>query len=240
LDKLAETLKVTVAVFHGIIATWLFLEFSDTKVDEFYFVILLIFFTTANLLLWRGLNSLLTLLKIRRPSTTQNKDVFHIKYNAIDVALLSVISIFVGLLSAYLYRKDVILTLANKVADWETTSTATPYENLISNTTAHTMQFIDRRPPDQVSAAGGGAYFRVYMKDNKFGYEGYPGSTSGKLDVREVILSPACYFSFDGDSKKMSALRTIDGPGVYLSLGEVGVIEIIDANKSECARLFKY
>jgi hypothetical protein len=55
MEKLAESYKATIAVFHGIIATWLFKVFSETQLDEFYFVVLVIFFSVANLLLWRSL-----------------------------------------------------------------------------------------------------------------------------------------------------------------------------------------
>jgi hypothetical protein len=37
MEKLAESYKATIAVFHGIIATWLFKVFS-AQLDEFYFV----------------------------------------------------------------------------------------------------------------------------------------------------------------------------------------------------------
>ncbi len=52
MEKLPDAFKATVAVFHGIISTWL---------DEFYFVILIIFFSVANILVWRLVSAMLVL-----------------------------------------------------------------------------------------------------------------------------------------------------------------------------------
>lgn len=237
MDKLADTFKAIIAVFHGIIATWFFLQFAERSVDEFHFIILLIFFTTINILIWRTVKSLVSHYFKMRRKKSRVSDILATNYHASDVVVLTIISIIVGLTSAYFDKKDAILSLVNSVIDTGISSTDTPYEYLVDNITEHTIYNLDRRPPALVQAAMG-AYVRVYVKDTKIGYEGYPGVISGKLDAREMFLSPACYFSFDGDPKRISAVQPINGPGVFLSFATIGIIEIIDLKSSECARLF--
>ena len=57
MDKFAEAYKATLTAFHGIISAWLFLTFSERTVDQFVFVILIIFFGVANTLVLKSSRS---------------------------------------------------------------------------------------------------------------------------------------------------------------------------------------
>jgi hypothetical protein len=100
------------------------------------------------------------------------------------------------------------------------------------------MDEVDRRVPERRERAGSLALLRVYMKGVRIGYEGYPGVAPSKLDVREMVLSPACRFTFDPNNPtKLISVQLIEGPGVYLRLAELNAIEIIDYWQSDCAKL---
>jgi hypothetical protein len=243
MDKLGESFKAIVAVFHGIISTWLFIDFSEKKVDEFHFVILLVFFTVTNVLVWN------TLLRVKRavwPGATTATPLVDFQsgtYRLVDGLGLTLIAVAVGLFSAYLDRKDVVLWLGSTVANWDRTSSDPPFETTMLDITENRPANVDKRSRRFVEPARAeGAYLRVYVKDAKLGYEGYPGRTSTKGEVkdREVVLTPACRFALgDPDATKIGAMQQIEGPGVFLRLDDVAAIEIIDAYQSACAKLYR-
>jgi hypothetical protein len=237
MDKLPEAFKATLAVFHGIISTWLFLEFSETTADEFHYVIIVIFFSVGNILIWKMLLHIQNHYKHRKnPAARDSLDLAAIRYRPTDVAALTLIAVLVGLTAAYLQTKDTVLHVANIFVNWERTSSDDAFQWLFENIADKRMNVIDKRDPTHVKAASGAAFIRVFVKDTKLGYEGYPGLTPGKLDRREVILTPACRFSWDENSGKLSKMEVIAGPGVFLALADVNVIEIIDANTSDCSK----
>ena len=175
MDKLGESFKAIVAVFHGIISTWLFIDFSEKKVDEFHFVILLVFFTVTNVLIW---NALLRVKRVVRPgamTTTPLVDFQSGTYRLVDGIGLTLIAVAVGLFSAYLDRKDVVLWLGSTVANWDRTSSDPPFETTMLDITENRPANVDKRSRRFVDPARAeGAYLRVYVKDAKLGYEGYP------------------------------------------------------------------
>jgi hypothetical protein len=237
MDKLPEAFKATLAVFHGIISTWLFLKFSETTADEFYYVILVIFFSVGNILVWKMLLLIPTWYRYgKKPPERDSLDLVAIRYRPIDVAALTLIAVLVGLTAAYFQTKDTILHVASIFVNWERTSSDDAFQWLFENVADNSMNVIDKRDPAHVKAASGAAFIRVYVKDTKLGYEGYPGITPGKLDRREVILTPACRFSWDENSGMVTKMEVIAGPGVFLELADVNVIEIIDANTSDCSK----
>src|SRR6266853_4256620 len=99
MDKLAEAFKGIVALFHGIVATWLFLEFSDRDADEFHFVILLVFFSVADVVVWRAIVSLCgrAFKGAREVNTTIAFDGR--PYRLSDVMGLTAVAIGLGLLA---------------------------------------------------------------------------------------------------------------------------------------------
>jgi hypothetical protein len=233
MEKFAEVYKATLAVFHGIISTWLFLTFSERSADQFAFLILLAFFTVTNVLIWNLVERFL----LRREPTGPTLG-FNSEYHPIDVIALLIVSVFVGLAAAYVDRRDVMLKLANNVVDWERSATEAPFSLMISDIIGHRTQSFDKRDPDKVQAAQGGAYLRVYLKDVRLGYEGYPGRAPTKSEVREVVLTPACRFVLDAnDPSKITLMERIEGPGVFLRLVDTAAIEIIDVQQSKCASL---
>jgi hypothetical protein len=244
-DKFSEIFKVTVAVFHGIISTWLFVEFSELTVSESGFLILVAFFTIANVIIWNGILSAFQRIKPRRGRGRSNAapnlsptDIAGLRYRGWDVAGLLVVSVSVGLLVAYGQRKDMVLRVASIVPVWERTSSDTPFMLLLSRATRQTIGEIDGRDVAIVRAAAGKAYLRIFVKDTRVAYEGYPGVAANKRDPREIILTPACRLFFDStDPAKISAVQRIDGPGVFIRLTDVPAIEIIDRHQSACAKL---
>ncbi len=245
MDKLGESFKAIVAVFHGIISTWLFVDFSESKTDEFQFIILLVFFTVINVLVW---NLLLRIMEAVRPSATAATarplvDFQSGSYRVSDGIGLTLISVVTGLLAAQADRKDVVLTLGNLVANWERTRSDPPFEATMLDITENHPANVDKRDRRFVEPARAeGAYLRVYIKDAKLGYEGYPGraSTKGDIKDREVVLTPACRFALsDTDATKIGPMQQIEGPGVFLRLADVAMIEIIDAYQSACAKLYR-
>jgi len=236
MDKFADIFRATVVVFHGIIATWLFLEFTETKVSEFYFLILLVFFSIANMLVWGA--ALRVAKSVRRRSlVSAGPRSNEVLYRPIDVFGLTMIAFIIGLSAAFLQNKDIVLRLANSLTDWHRTATITPFQLLLAHISAHSMQELDAREPDEVKLAAGKAYLRVFIKDSKFVYEGYPGWVPGKLDKSEIIFTPACRLLLDpSDSTKVAAVQRIEGPGVYLDVSQAVAVEIIDAHQSSCAK----
>jgi hypothetical protein len=211
------------------------LEFSETVVDKFQYVILVIFFTVANILIWK---LPLTILRFVRSHKGHFKgsdlQSITLQYRPVDVVGLTVIAIVTGLAGAYAQNKDVVLHTASAFVDWRRTSTDDPFQWLFAHITEQRMNVIDKRDPKLVEAARGSAFIRVYINDTKIGYEGYPGLTPGKLDRRQVILTPACRFSWQPETGEISNMQVIPGPGVYLELSDVQAIEIIDMSASEC------
>jgi hypothetical protein len=241
MDKLAGSFKAIVAVFHGIIATWVFTDFSERKVSEFEFVILLVFFTVANILIWNALfrgNQ-----KFRaKPVTATTLDFQPESFRIGQGIGLTLIAICVGLVAAYIDRHDYVLRMGNSLADWERSSSAPPFEVMIHSVRVGRAGLIDIRDQKAVEAArADGAYLRIYVKNSQLAYEGFPArvSTKGEVNSREVVLSPACRLSAEaGNATKIATVQPIDGPGVFLRLNDVVAIEIVDALTSACAKLF--
>jgi hypothetical protein len=239
MDKFPDVFKAVLLAFHGIIATWLFLQFSETKVDEFYFVILLAFFSVSNLLVWKAILIIarrLHLTRLRRflPAIT----TLDVAYGPADVIALLIIAIVLGLTAAYVERNEFILEAANKITNWERTSENTPFYTTIAAVRTRNFDHVDSRPPDQRDAAKGLAYVRIRMKDGLFGYEGYPGLAPSKLEVREMLLTPACRMTFDDkDRTKIVSIEQVEGPGVFLPLDNMNAMEIIDYRQSRCVQL---
>jgi hypothetical protein len=239
MDKFSDFFKATVAVFHGIIATWLFVGFSEITVDQFQFLILLVFFAVANILIWNF--AILAWHKIRGVVASvplMTSDLAALRYRPVDVFGLTAVAIILGLVTAYAHRQDVILHAANSVVNWHRSYSDAPFNLLLSHVSGQSMQRLDGRDPTRVKAAGGLAYLRVYQKDLKFAYEGYPRAAANKRDPREIILSPACRYILDpSDQSKITAVQEIEGPGVFVRLVDIGTFEVIDRHQSRCAAL---
>jgi hypothetical protein len=134
MDKFSDFFKTTVAVFHGIIATWLFVEFSEITVDQFQFLILLVFFSVANILMWNLI--ILTWHKIRGVNASvqlMTSDLAALRYRLSDVFGLMAVAIILGLVTAYAYRKDVILHAASSVVNWHRSYSDAPFNVLLSH-----------------------------------------------------------------------------------------------------------
>lgn len=241
MDKFAEGLKATVAVFHGIIATWLFLDFSERKVSEFYFLILLVFFSVANVLIW---NAVLRVGRRRRTggSGPISVGIDRVAFRATDVVGLTTIAVTIGLLAAFLDRQDVVLRAANAVhiADWHRTGSGNPFDAIMFDVTENTGAFDNRSNRLVAAAKEKGSYLRIIPKDGRLGYEGFPGrgTTKGEVAGREVLLTPACRISYDKvDPAKILSMQRIEGAGVFLRLTDTTIVEIIDVYQSECEKL---
>jgi hypothetical protein len=236
MDKLAELLKATIAVFHGIIATWLFLDFSERKVSEFYFLVLLVFFSVANVLVW---SFFVRLFKRRRTNFSPIPGIEHVSFRSVDVVGLTVVAAALGLFAAFLDRKEVVLTAANFVSDWHRTTSDSPFDSMILNLTSYDSAAFDKRSRRLVqSAKEKGSYLRIIPKGSRLAYEGYPGlaPTKGEVADRELVLTPACRLTYDStDPAKIISTQRIEGPGVFLRLPDVTAIEIIDVAQSQCA-----
>jgi hypothetical protein len=239
-DKFGDAYKATIAVFHGIIASWLFLRFSEIKIDEFYFVILLVFFSVANILVWQGVLRFVAWWRRTPPAEEASAaQITGVRYRASDAIGLTLVAIVIGLGAAYLYNADVVLYLASRLANWHTSSTDSPFTALFRGTAEHDTGLFDKRDGKFAKASNNKVMFRVYMKDSRIGYEGYPGIVPTRLEKRDVMLSPACRFSFEeSDLTILKSFQLIDGPGVFLQLKDIAAIEVIDANKSGCGRLY--
>src|SRR5215831_13987123 len=139
MDKLSDVFKATVAVFHGIISTWLFVEFSETTVDQFQFLILLVFFTVGNILVWSlAIRGYYWIHGIAATVELTTNDITALRYRSVDVAGLTFVAICLGLLSAYVQRHDLILREANKVTNWQRNYGDSPFFVLLLNMTAGT------------------------------------------------------------------------------------------------------
>ena len=244
MEKFSEIFRATIAVFHGVISTWLFLEFSELSASEFEFVILVAFFTVANVVIWnlvlaahRRLMAMRRKRKGHAAQTLSAADLETLRYRGIDVVGLFLVAVFVGLVAAYGQRKEIVLRSASLVANWNRTSSDSPFMLLLSAVTRQTVGEIDGRDNIIARAAAGNVYLRVFVKDSKIGYEGYPGVAANKRDPREIILTPACRVIFDpNDPGKVNIVQIVDGPGVFLRLADVPAIEIIDRHQSACAK----
>jgi len=119
-------------------------------------------------------------------------------YRVSDVIALTSTAIVLGLFAAFADRHDVVLKLANTVTDWQRTTDASPFDAMMGAIGENKIGKFDGRNPDLVKAAREkGTYLRIYGKDSKFAYEGYPGMVSTKGDdpkQRAVVLTPACRF----------------------------------------------
>ncbi len=242
MDKLSETFRATVAVFHGIIATWLFIDFSERRIDEFNFLILLVFFTVTNIIIWHAILRLGRSLGLLRRRVDEGLAIEKTTFRTPDVLGLTLVAIAVGLATAYLDRTDVVLRTAGLVADWHRSSSLPPFERMMFNITDNQTRLLDKREPEFVKAAlAGGAYLRVFLKDSRVAYEGFPGrsSTRGTVEEREAVLTPACRVTFDDkEPTKIASIQPIEGLGVFVR-GDAIAIEIIDAYQSPCANLLQ-
>jgi hypothetical protein len=242
MEKLGDAFKAIIAAFHGIIATWLFTEFSERKIDEFYFVILLVFFTVANVLVWNALLYAGGKLYWVKASNSGRLAFQNDSYRFKDAIGLTVVAICLGLLAARLDRSDVVLRLANMLpTDWYRTASDLPLEALMIDIKTTRLPEVDRRSKKLVTdAKAEGYYLRLYVKDSKLAYEGYPAQTTtrGEIADRELILSPACRFFIDEkDPTRIATMQRIEGPGVFLRLANVVAVEVVDARQSACKKL---
>jgi hypothetical protein len=233
MDKFPDIVKATIAAFHGIVATWIFREFSATEVTEFYFVILVIFFGVVNATVW---HILIRFVPYLRSATEQNAvDLTISTYRPLEVAVLTAIAVITGSTAAYVQNHDLHLRMANKFTSWERSSNRLPFEMVVWRATGRFVKDFDRRDPSLIKKDGQ-VLLRVYINDAKLGYEGYVAFAPSKGEVREVILSPACRFTLTKDSDGPVSWQRIDGPGVFLGLTDTTVIEILDEDKSKCAQ----
>jgi hypothetical protein len=239
MDKFGEILKATMAVFYGIIATWLFLDFSERKVNEFYFLVLLLFFSVANVLVWNAIVKPFRRKTILFPPAEAGID--WVSFRAPDIAGLTAVAVALGLFAAFLDRSEVVGRAANAVTGWHRTTSESPFDSIMFDLTGHHSAAFDKRTHGLVkSAEAKGSYLRVISKASRIAYEGYPGRTStrGEPADRELLLSPACRLVYDAaDPAKIISTQRINGPGVFLRLADVTAIEIIDAFQSDCANL---
>jgi hypothetical protein len=240
-DELPNIFKATIAAFHGIIAVWLFSAFSETSITEFQFLILLVFFSVANLIVWN-------LLRLLWPVSWQRgwvpfDDISAIRYKPIDVFGLTITAVAVGLLAAWIQRTDVVLNLANRIPflDWQRTSTSDPFNVLVLKILSSSLADIDNRGEALIApGAKQSPYIRIWLGDNKGGYEGHLSLAPSKSETREVILNPACRLSQDEKAPlKIKSTEIIEGFGVFLPLVDVTAIEIIERGRSPCARLIE-
>jgi len=102
MDKFSDFFKASVAVFHGIIATWLFLNFSETSVDEFQFLLLVVCFAVVNVLTWNFI--VLAFLRMTRGAGVSvplmTGDIARLSYRTVDVIGLTLIAVFFAAISS--------------------------------------------------------------------------------------------------------------------------------------------
>lgn len=241
MDKFSEVFKATVAVFHGIIATWLFLSFSETSVDEFQFVLLVVCFSVVNVLAW----NFIALLYVKWTQggnasiPLMTGDIARLSYRTVDVMGLTLVAMLWAAIAAYAYQHDAVLGFGNSLIDLRRTHSADPFYLVLSNVSAHTMNRLDGRDGNAVKEAKGRAYLRIYQRGDAFAYEGYPRAAPTRSNPREIFLSPACRYAREknGDTKQV-VVEPIEGPGVFVRVSENPAVEVIDRKSSACAKLF--
>jgi hypothetical protein len=241
MDKFSDVFKASVAVFHGIIATWLYLNFSETSVDEFQFLLLVVCFAVVNVLAWNFI-VLVFMSMTRGPGVSvplMTGDIARLSYRTVDVIGLTLIAIFFAVMASYATQKDAVLGFGNLLMDLRRTDSPPPFDLILSNISARTMNKLDGRDGKIVAQAGGQAYLRIYEKDTKFAYEGFPRGAPTRSNPREIFLSPACRYSRDkiSDGSK-PFVEKIEGPGVFVRVTENPAFEVIDRKESPCAKLF--
>ena len=119
------------------------------------------------------------------------------------------------------------------------THTPAPFDLVLSNISARTMNMLDGRDRKIVLQAEGKAYLRIYQKDEKFAYEGYPRAAPTRSNPREIFLSPACRYSREKiNVENQPFVEKIEGPGVFVRVSETPAFEVIDRSQSPCAKLF--
>jgi hypothetical protein len=241
MDKFSDVFRASVAVFHGIIATWLFLNFSETSVDQFQFVLLVVCFSVVNVLAWNFI--VLAFLRISQgPGVSvplMTGDIARLSYRTVDVFGLTVVAVIFAWISSYAYQHDAVLAFGNSLMNLRRTHTPAPFDLVLSNISARTMNKLDGRNAAAVQGAEGRAYIRVYQKDEKFAYEGYPRAAPTRSNPREIFLSPACRYSREKiDAANPPIVQKIEGPGVFIRANDIPAFEVIDRNESPCAKLF--
>jgi hypothetical protein len=144
-----------------------------------------------------------------------------------------------AVIATYAYQHDAVLGFGNSLIDLRRTHSADPFYPVLSNVSAHTMDRLDGRDGKVVKEANGRAYLRIHQKDDAFAYEGYPRAAPTRSNPREIFLSLACRYARDkkGDTKQV-VVEPIEGPGVFVRVGDVPAVEVIDRKDSPCAKLF--
>lgn len=241
MDKFPDFFKATVAVFHGIIATGLFLTFSETTVDEFQFVLLVVCFSVVNVLAWNFITLVYLKMKLQGdPSIPlMTGDIARLSYRTVDVMGLTLIAVLWAFIAAFAYQNDAVLGFGNSLMNLHRTHSASPFDLVLSNVSEQTMNRLDGRDGKIVKDAKGRAYLRIYQKDEKFAYEGYPRAAPTRSNPREIFLSPACRYAREkiGDTSQ-PVVEQIEGPGVFVRVVDIPALEVIDRKDSPCAKLF--
>ena len=240
MDKFSEIFKATVAVFHGIVATWLFLSFSETSVDEFQFVLLVVCFSVVNVLAWNFI--LLLYMKWKQgwdaSLPLMTGDIARLSYRTVDVMGLTVVAVLWAILVSYAYQHDAVLGFGNSFINLRRTHSADPFFLVVSNVSGHTMNMLDGRDGKIVQEAKGRAYLRIFQKDD-VAYEGYPRAAPTRSNPREIFLSPACRYTREKEGEtKRTIVEPIEGPGVFVKVADIPAVEVIDRKDSQCAKMF--
>ena len=108
---------------------------------------------------------------------------------------LTLIAVLWALMAAYAYQHDAVLGFGNSLMNLHRTHSAPPFDLVVSNVSEQTMNLLDGRDGKIVKEAKGRAYLRIYQKDEKFAYEGYPRAAPTRANPREIFLSPACRYA---------------------------------------------
>jgi hypothetical protein len=166
-------------------------------------------------------------------------DIARLSYRTVDVIGLTVVAVLWAVIAAYAYQHDAVLGFGNSFFDLRRTNSADPFYLVVSNVSAQTMNKLDGRDGKIVKEAKGRAYLRIYQKDDAFAYEGYPRAAPTRSNPREIFLSPACRYVREkkGDTEQV-VVEPIEGPGVFVRVGEIPAVEIIDRKDSPCAKRF--
>lgn len=238
MEKFNDIFRLTANVFHGIIATEVFVYFSEISVDQFKYFLILTFFTIINVFTW---NLVLLLIKRARGETTSGAvlmtdDISRLRYRSIDVLGLTVLALVVGTVAGVLYQRNVVLNLVGRLVDVEQTYNRSPFIMMSRALDAGDKVAIDGRPDWIREAHRSSNYLRVFMKDRSVVYEGYAKLRPTVLEQREIVLSPACRLKPSGGAGTPFQATLIEGPGVFLRVTDDVFIEILDWEDSPCAQ----
>ena len=166
-------------------------------------------------------------------------DIARLSYRTVDVFGLTIAAVLFAWISSYAYQHEAVLAFGNSLMNLRRTHTPAPFELVISNISARTMNKLDGRNAPAVREAEGRAYIRIYQKDEKFAYEGYPRAAPTRSNPREIFLSPACRYSREKvDAVTQPFVQKIEGPGVFIRVNDIPAFEVIDRKESPCAKLF--